>query len=70
MNFSAMPAFGLEFSHSEYRSRSQAEHAPHAMGNGTTTRSPTARLLTALPTSTTSPMNSCPSTSPCLTVGM
>src|SRR5829696_854847 len=65
-----MAALGLEFSHSEYSSRSQAEQLPQAIGNGTTTRSPTWRLDTAGPTSTTSPMNSCPRMSPLRMVGM
>src|SRR5438045_3906842 len=42
---------------------------PHEIGNGTTTRSPTSRFVTPLPFSTTSPMNSCPSTSPFFIVG-
>ena len=58
MSFSARGAFGLEFSHTEYWPRSQARHAPQAIGNGTTTRSPTCRFPTRSPTSTTSPMNS------------
>src|SRR5919107_4723944 len=67
--FSAIHAFGFEFSQSEYSSRSHCRQWPHAIGNGTTTRSPTDRLFTLSPTSTTSPMNSCPSTSPLLIVG-
>lgn len=70
MNVSATFAFGLEFSHSEVRPRSQAPQLPQAMGNGTTTRSPTRNLVTAGPVSTTSPMNSCPRTSPFRMVGM
>ena len=65
-----MPALGLVFSHSEYSSRWQAKQAPQAIGNGTTTRSPALRLDTAGPTSTTSPMNSCPRMSPLRMVGM
>src|SRR3954469_7208495 len=42
---------------------------PHAIGNGTTTRSPFFRFFTPRPTSTTSPMNSCPSMSPLSIVG-
>src|SRR3954465_6811901 len=68
-SFSAIQALGLEFSHRENIPASQAAQAPQAIGNGTTTRSPTVRLRTPLPTSTTSPMNSCPSTSPCSIVG-
>src|ERR1044072_8895442 len=63
-NFSASLALGLEFSHNENISFSQKKQLPHEIGNGTTTRSPLLRLVTAEPTSTTSPMNSCPSTSP------
>jgi hypothetical protein len=63
-SFSTRPAFGLEFSHSEVCPAWHGTHPPQAMGNGTTTRSPGRRLVTAGPTSTTSPMNSCPSTSP------
>ena len=36
-----IPAFGLEFSHTEYSSCWQAQQLPQAIGNGTTTRSPT-----------------------------
>ena len=43
---------------------------PHAIGNGTTTRSPGLRFFTAGPTSTTSPMNSCPRMSPLSIVGI
>ena len=39
--FSAMPALGLVFSQQEYSSAAQAAQAPQAIGNGTTTRSPT-----------------------------
>ena len=42
---------------------------PHAMGTGTTTRSPTFELAHVRPTSTTSPMNSWPSTSPAASSG-
>ncbi|HUS65488.1 MAG TPA: alcohol dehydrogenase catalytic domain-containing protein, partial [Kofleriaceae bacterium] len=38
------------------------EQAPQAIGNGTTTRSPTSRFFTSGPSSTTSPMNSWPRT--------
>ena len=69
--FSASPAFGLVFSQQEYSSARHAAHAPHAIGNGTTTRSPTRSLpeSTPSPTSTTSPMNSWPMTSPFCIVG-
>ena len=69
-SFSAMPAFGFEFSHTEYIPAAQALHAPQAIGKGTTTRSPSFRFPTPGPTSTTSPMNSWPSTSPFSIVGM
>jgi hypothetical protein len=68
--FSARPAFGFEFSHTEYISFWHALQLPHAIGNGTTTRSPTLRLPTSRPVSTTSPMNSWPRMSPLLMVGM
>src|SRR3954454_6581797 len=42
--FSANAALGLVFSHKENWPRSHARHAPHAIGNGTTTRSPTVNL--------------------------
>jgi len=59
-SFSAIQALGFEFSHSEYAWAWHAEQLPHAIGKGTTTRSPGRKFLTPLPTSTTSPMNSCP----------
>jgi hypothetical protein len=43
---------------------------PHAIGNGTTTRSPTLMFETSRPVSTTSPMNSWPRMSPFFIVGM
>src|SRR5687768_10153834 len=48
----------------------QFQHFPHAIGNGTTTLSPTFRFFTDGPVSTTSPMNSCPRMSPCCIDGM
>ena len=45
-SFSAIPAFGFELSQSDHSSRSQKQQWPQAMVNGTTTRSPTFRLLT------------------------
>jgi hypothetical protein len=42
----------------------QKKHWPQAMTNGTTTRSPFLSFVTALPTSTTIPIGSWPSTSP------
>ncbi len=64
MSSSSIPAFGLELSHSDQRSRWQYQQFPHEMSNGTTTRSPLRRLVTPRPTSSTIPMNSCPITSP------
>src|SRR5215211_1206585 len=69
-SFSAIHAFGFEFSQSVYISFSQKKHLPHEMGKETTTRSPTFRSCTSGPTSTTSPMNSCPTMSPACIVGM
>src|SRR5215207_9255196 len=68
-NFSAIQALGLEFSQTENNPASHAAQAPQEMGKGTTTRSPTFRFLTPGPTSTTSPMNSCPRMSPRSMVG-
>jgi hypothetical protein len=48
----------------------ERSQVPQAMGNGTTTRSPTLRLPTPRPVSTTSPMNSWPRMSPFSIVGM
>jgi hypothetical protein len=42
----------------------QNQHCPQAMVNGTTIRSPFLKFRTALPTSTTSPIGSCPRMSP------
>ena len=64
MAWAASSALGLLVSHSEYRRLSQKKQWPQEIVNGTTTRSPFFRLRTSLPTSTTSPMNSWPSTSP------
>src|SRR5690349_1492856 len=69
-NFSASHALGFEFSHSEYIPSWQKKQLPHEIGNGTTTLSPGFRFFTALPVSTTSPMNSCPTMSPCSMVGI
>src|ERR671917_120978 len=70
MIFSAIHAFGFEFSQAENRPCRQDQQLPHEIGNGTTTRSPTARFVTPGPTSMTSPMNSWPRTSPFCIVGM
>src|SRR3954463_1782217 len=69
-SFSAIHAFGFELSHADHNCRSQKKQWPHAIVNGTTTRSPTLSFVLALPTSTTSPMNSCPRMSPDFIVGM
>ena len=63
-SFLARPALGFVFSQSAKSSAPHIAHAPHAMGAGTTTRSPTASFRTPGPTSTTSPMNSRPRMSP------
>ena len=67
--FSASRAFGFEFSQSEKSWCRHDQQLPQAIGNGTTTRSPTFRFVTLLPFSTTSPMNSWPMTSPRFIVG-
>jgi hypothetical protein len=63
---------GLVFvlSQSEYSSWRQYQHAPQEMKEDTTTLSPTWWRVTPGPTSTTSPMNSWPMTSPFSMVGM
>src|SRR3712207_4963610 len=62
------PMYGLVFVLSQQLNscRLQKKHSPHAIGNGTTTRSPTLTLLwsTSGPTSSTTPIGSWPSTSP------
>src|SRR5829696_5028569 len=60
----AAAAFGLVLSQQEYSSRLQNQHSPQAMSNGTTMRSPFFSLVTAPPTSTTSPIGSWPRMSP------
>src|SRR5436305_2035714 len=69
---SASVIAGLVFplSQDEYSSFSQYQHRPHATNEDTTTRSPTLCLPTSGPTSTISPRNSCPSTSPARMNGM
>jgi hypothetical protein len=57
-SFSAIPALGLLFSQMDVMPLRHCVQPPQAIGNGTTTRSPTCRLPTPLPVSTTSPMNS------------
>src|SRR5205807_111526 len=68
--FAAISALGLDVSQQEYSCFSQKKQCPHEIVKGTTTRSPFCRLVTALPTSTTSPIGSCPSTSPLFILGM
>src|SRR4051794_13866151 len=70
MILAAIAAFGFEVSHSEKRPRVQNQHVPQEMVNGTTTRSPTLRFLTPLPTSATIPIGSCPRISPSFMGGM
>jgi hypothetical protein len=69
-SFSAIQALGLVFSQVEYSSRRHWAQLPQAMGNATTTRSPTLSPRTPGPVSTTSPMNSCPMMSPGTMAGM
>jgi hypothetical protein len=69
-SFAAISAFGFELSQSAHNWVLQKKQPPHAMGNGTTTRSPIFKFVTAEPNSTTSPMNSCPRTSPRMTPGI
>ncbi len=60
----------FERSHTEKLPRRHCSHWPQVMVNGTTIRSPTLSALLSLPTSTTSPMASWPSTSPDFMPGM
>ena len=60
----------LPFSHSENSPCSQYQQRPHAITEQTTTRSPTWWRRTSGPTSTISPMNSWPITSPARMKGM
>src|SRR3954463_8941252 len=62
--FSAITAFGLEFSQRECSPFSQKKHLPQEIGNGTTTRWPAFRFFTPGPVSITSPINSWPIMSP------
>src|SRR3954464_12878723 len=70
--FSAIHALGVELSQQENSCWLQKKQFPQAMLNGTTTRSPTLilSLLNPDPTSSTTPMNSCPRMSPFCIVGM
>src|SRR5205823_5476328 len=71
MNLSAIHAFGLELSQQDHSWSLQAKQLPQEIVKGTTTRSPTLSFswLMPGPTSTTSPINSWPSMSPCSKVG-
>ena len=51
-------------SHCVCRPWPHMKHVPQAIWNGTTTRSPAARSVTAAPTSSTMPIGSCPRMSP------
>ena len=59
-----VPRPGLVVSHDENSWRLQKKHSPQEIVNGTTTRSPRLTFVTALPTSSTMPMNSWPRMSP------
>jgi hypothetical protein len=63
-------ALGFTLWQFEYRPRAQNQQRPQKMLNGTITRSPTSRLRTAGPTSSTTPMNSCPKVWPTRVSGM
>src|SRR5689334_1593346 len=56
----AISAFGFDVSQHEKSVFLQKKHSPQAMVKGTTTRSPALRLVTPDPTSTTTPIGSCP----------
>jgi hypothetical protein len=57
-------AFGLTLWQFEYSPRAQNQHVPQKMLKGTMTRSPRFRFRTLGPTSSTTPMNSCPNVVP------
>src|SRR3712207_4574132 len=57
-------AFGLTLWQLEYSPRAQYQHEPQKTLKGTITRSPTCRFCTDEPTSSTTPMNSCPNVCP------
>jgi hypothetical protein len=67
---SVMAGLVLPFSQRENRPFSQNQNLPQAITEQTTTRSPTEWFCTPEPTSTTSPRNSWPMTSPARIVGM
>ena len=70
MALRASSALGFDWSQSENNSCWQNQQLPQEIVNGTTTRSPGLRLVTALPTSSTMPIGSWPRTSPFSIVGM
>src|SRR3954463_1639009 len=57
-------ALGLTLWQLAYRPRAQNQHDPQNTLNGTMTRSPGFRCCTDGPTSSTTPMNSCPNVNP------
>src|SRR4051812_42163350 len=63
---SPMYGLGFELSQQLVNPRRQKKHSPHAIGKGTTTRSPTFNLVPSRPdpTSCTMPIGSCPRMSP------
>src|SRR5207302_1739212 len=63
-------AFGFVLSQADQIFFLQKPQLPHAIVNGTTTRSPRRRFVTRCPVSSTVPMNSCPRMSPSSIVGM
>src|SRR3979411_2464083 len=71
MIFSAIQALGLELSQQDQSWSLHAKQPPQEIVKGTTTPSPTLSfsLLMPGPSSTTSPINSWPSMSPCSRVG-
>src|SRR5918997_6858752 len=63
-------ALGLTLWQLLYRPRAQNQQLPQKMLKGTITRSPTCRLSTDGPISSTTPMNSCPNVCPIRVSGM
>src|SRR4028119_1909947 len=57
-------ACGFRLGQFEYGPRAQKKHDPQKTLNGTITRSPRFRFCTEEPTSSTTPMNSCPKVIP------
>ncbi len=70
MILAAIALFGLVVSQSEKSPCWQNQQVPQQMVKGTTTRSPRFSLVTADPTSSTTPIGSCPRMSPSSIVGM